>query len=43
MNQKKKENAKEVFSPIMKKFQIIQIQTHCKDECWSIDSIDRSV
>ena len=26
----------------MKKFQRIQIQTHYKDECWSIDLIDRS-
>ena len=30
------------FSPVNKKFQRIQIQTHYKDECWSIDLIDRS-
>ena len=46
MNQKKKELAKaitrEIFSPVIKKFQRIQMQTHYKDECWSIDSIDRS-
>ena len=45
MNQKKKEVAKaitkEKFSPVIKKFQRIQIQTHSKDECWSIDLIDR--
>ena len=38
----KKEIAKEIFSPVIKKFQRIQIQTHFKDECWSIDLIDRS-
>ena len=32
----------EIFSPVIKKFQRIQIQTHYKDECWSIDLIDRS-
>ena len=42
MNEKKKEIAKEIFSPVIKKFQRIQIQTHYKDECWSIDLIDRS-
>ena len=42
MSQKKKEIAKEIFSPVIKKFQRIQIQTHYKDECWSIDLIDRS-
>ena len=42
MNQKKKEITKEIFSPVIKKFQRIQIQTHYKDECWSIDLIDRS-
>ena len=42
MNQKKKEIVKEIFSPVIKKFQRIQIQTHYKDECWSIDLIDRS-
>ena len=42
MNQNKKEIAKEIFSPVIKKFQRIQIQTHYKDECWSIDLIDRS-
>ena len=42
MNQTKKDIAKETFSPVIKKFQRIQIQTHYKDECWSIDIIDRS-
>ena len=42
MSEKKKEIAKEIFSPVFKKFQRIQIQTHYKDECWSIDLIDRS-
>ena len=42
MNQNKKEIAREIFSPVIKKFQRIQIQTHYKDECWSIDLIDRS-
>ena len=46
MNQNKKEIAKtitkEIFSPVIEKFQRIQIQTHYKDECWSIDLIDRS-
>ena len=42
MKEKKKEIGKEIFSPVIKKFQRIQIQTHYKDECWSIDLIDRS-
>ena len=46
MSQNKTEIAKaitkEIFSPVIKKFQRIQIQTHYKDECWSIDMIDRS-
>ena len=42
MNQNKKQIVKEIFSPVIKKFQRIQIQTHYKDECWSIDLIDRS-
>ena len=42
MSEKKKEIAKEIFSPVIKKFQRIQIQTHYNDECWSIDLIDRS-
>ena len=42
MNQNKEEITKEIFSPVIKKFQRIQIQTHYKDECWSIDLIDRS-
>ena len=42
MKEKKKEIAKEIFSPVIKKFQRIQMQTHCKDESWSIDLIDRS-
>ena len=41
MNEKK-EIAKEIFSPVIKKFQRIQVQTHYKDECWSIDLINRS-
>ena len=41
MNEKK-ESGKEIFSPVIKKFQRIQIQSHYKDECWSIDLIDRS-
>ena len=39
---RKEQIAKEIFSPVIKKFQRIQIQTHYKDECWSIDLIDRS-
>ena len=42
MSEKKKEIAKEIFSTVIKKFQRIQIQTHYKDECGSIDLIDRS-
>ena len=42
MSEKKKEIVKEIFSPVIKKFQRIQIQTHYKNECWSIDLIDRS-
>ena len=42
MKEKKKDIAREIFSPVIKKFQRIQIQTHYKDECWSIDLIDRS-
>ena len=38
----KKEIAKEIFSPVITKFQRIQIQTHYKVECWSIQLIDRS-
>ena len=38
----KKEIAKEKFSPVIKKFPRIKIQTHYKDECWSIDLIDKS-
>ena len=33
---------KEIFSPEIRKFQRIQIQTHYKDDCWSINLIDRS-
>ena len=40
MNQNKKEIVKEMFSPVVKKFQRIQIQTHYKDDCWSIDLIE---
>ena len=42
MKEKEKEIAKEIFSPVIKKFQRIQIQTHYRDECWCIDLIDRS-
>ena len=42
MNGKKKKIVKKVFSPVFRKFQRIQIQTHYKNECWSIDLIDRS-
>ena len=38
----KKNIVKEIFSPVVKKFPRIKIQTHYKDECWSIDLIDRS-
>ena len=41
MNLKQK-YAKEIISPVIKKFNRIQIQTHFKDECWTIDLIDRS-
>ena len=41
MNEKK-EIAKEIFSPVTKKFDRIKIIPHYKDECWSIDLIDRS-
>ena len=39
---RKEQIAKEIFSPVIKKFQRIQIQTHYENECWSIDLIDRS-
>ena len=42
MSEKKKEIAKEIFSPVIKKFDRIKIIPHHKDECWSIDLIDRS-
>ena len=41
MNEKK-EIAKEIFSPVIKKFDRIKRIPHYKDECWSIDLIDRS-
>ena len=41
MNEKKK-NTKEIFSPVIKKFDRIKIIPQFKDECWSIDLIDRS-
>ena len=41
MNEKK-EIAKEIFSPVIKKFDRIEIIPHYKDECWSIDLIDRA-
>ena len=42
MSEKKKEIAKEIFSPVIKKFDRIKIIPHYKDECWIIDLIDRS-
>lgn len=39
----KKEIVKEIFSPVIKKFKRVQIQTHYKDECWSIDLIDKTI
>ena len=39
----KTEIVKELFSPVIKKFQGIQIQSHYKDECWSIDLIDKTI
>ena len=42
MSEKKKEIAKEKFSPVIEKFDRIKIIPHYKDECWSIDLIDRS-
>ena len=41
MNEKK-DIAREIFSPVIKKFDRIKIVPHFKDECWSIDLIDRS-
>ena len=41
MNEKK-EITKEIFSPVIKKFDRIKIIPHYKDECWSIDLIDRA-
>ena len=41
MNEKK-EIAKEIFSPVITKFDRIKIIPHYKDECWSIDLIDRA-
>ena len=42
MNEKKKDIAKEIFFPVIRKFHRIQIHTHYKVEFWSIDLIDRS-
>ena len=39
MIEKYKRFATEIFSPVIKTFDRIQIQTHYKDECWSIDLI----
>ena len=41
MNEKK-EITKEIFSPVIKKFDRIKIIPHYKDECWRIDLIDRA-
>ena len=38
----KQEIAKEMFSPVIRKFDRIKKIPHYKDECWSIDLIDRS-
>ena len=38
----KKVIAKEIFSPIVKKCERIKIVPHYKDECWSIDLIDKT-
>ena len=43
MNDKKKEIVKEIIFPVIKKFDRIPIQTHYKDECWSIDLIDKTI
>ena len=40
MNDQKK-IVKQIFSPVIKKFPKIQITTHYKDECWSIDLFDK--
>ena len=34
--------AKEIFSPVVKKFERIKIVPKYKDECWSIDLIDKT-
>ena len=41
-NEHKQIVTKEIFAPVIKKFDRIKIVPHCKDECWSIDLIDRS-
>ena len=33
---------KEIFSPVVKKFERIKIVPHYKDECWSIDLIHKT-
>ena len=38
----KKIIAKEIFSPVIKKFPRIKIIPKYKDECWSIDLIDKT-
>ena len=42
MIENKKEIAIEIFFPVIKNFEGIQIQTHYKDECWSIDLTDKT-
>ena len=37
-----KRNCQRIIAPIVRKFQRIQLQTHYKDECWSIDLTDCS-
>ena len=41
-NEPKQIIIKEIFSPVIKKFDRNKIISHYKDECWSIDLIDRS-
>ena len=38
----KQKKVKEIISTVIKNFDRIQIQTHYKDVCWSIDLVDRS-
>ena len=42
LNERKKENSKEVVSPVIIKLDRNEIIPHYEDECWSIDLIDQS-